>query len=332
MTMETFQILNRIAKTEKRMRKHSTECLCPSCKRTAIRSHALQKNGWLSGIAEDGHVMGVQRQIAAPLFKSSPESPPVPRIERIGLNEASTFWGYCNEHDTQLFDCIERQSLCQNDIAQVMAFHLRAMSFERVAKQMQQEVSRCLAASQQEILRRQFLENEIRIRDRLFEADSRYRWDLFWMDNKIAHFAATYSFRWLVLPKNIGVAAVTMIPPMSAIMEDRYMTAHKHRDGSYDVGRPSFSLSVIPYGQTTHIVMCWHKEDNDYIASWESELCSGDTPRMTHFLNLCIFGKSEDYYIRPSLWHGLPEAVRDSVCCSLLPSCGVGEPPAVISM
>ena len=332
MTTETFQILNRIAKAEKRMQKNATECLCPSCKRKAIRSHALQKNGWLSGIAEEGHVMGVQRQIAAPLFKASPESPPVPGIERLGLNEASTFWGYCNQHDTQLFDCIERQPLCRGDVKQVMAFHLRAMSFERVAKQMQQDVSRCLATTEIEMQRHEFLENEIRIKDRLLEADSRYRWNLFWMDSKIANFEDEYRFRWLVIPKNFGVAAVTMVPPMSAIMEDRYMTAHKHRDGSYDVGRPSFSLSVIPYGQETHVVMCWHEEDNDFVASWERELCSGDTHRMTHFLNLCIFGKSEDYYIRPSLWYALPGVIRDRVCCSLLLSCEVDEPPAVISI
>ncbi len=332
MTTEAFQIINRVARVEKHLRKHSTECLCPLCKESAIRSHAVQKNGWLSNIAEDNHVMGVQRQIAAPLLKSSQESPPEPRIVRIGLNEASTFWGYCNVHDTQLFDCIERQPLCKDNINQAMAFHLRAMSFERVAKQSQQEISRCLAEAHWNALYREFMKNEVCIRDQMFEADSRYRWDLFWSDNKDERFKNEYSFRWIVIPKNIGVASVTMIPPMSAIMENRYMTAHKHKDGSYDVGRPSFSLSVIPYGQETHVVMCWHNADTDFVAQWEHDLCTSSGTALATFLNKCIFVKSEDFYVRPSLWDSLGDHVRDLVRENLVPNFFDREIPSVITI
>jgi len=325
-----FQILNRIARVEKHLRKCSTKCLCPTCKNPAIRSHAVQKNGWLSSISENGHVMGVPRQIAANLYQSSPDNPPVSKIERIGLNEASTFWGYCNSHDTQLFDCIERQPLCKNNTAQAMALHLRAMSFERVAKRSQLEIYRCLSESHRDPIMREFLKNEVCIREQMFDADLRYRWNLFWSDNNVAQFSREFSFRWVVIPKNIGVASVAMIPPMSAVMEDRYMTAHKHEDGTYDVGRPSFSLSVIPDGQDTHVVMCWHNDDGDYIAAWRNELCSGDSPRMSQFLNRCIFEKSEDYYLRPSFWCSLTNEVREDVIRSLTPHSGVYEPPAVV--
>lgn len=332
MTTEAFQILNRVARVEKHLRKCSTECLCPSCKESAIRSHAVQKNGWLSSIAENSHVMGVQRQITAPLFKSSPESPPELKIVRIGLNEASTFWGYCNAHDTQLFDCIERQPLCKGDIKQVLAFYLRAISFERVAKQSQQEISSCLAESHENVLYREFMKNEVCIREQMFEADSRYRWDLFWSDNKIIRFINEYSFSWIVIPKNIGVASVTMIPPMSAIMENRYMTAHRHKDGSYDVGRPAFSLSVIPHGQETHVIMCWHNDDTDFVASWNHDLCSDTGTTVATVLNKCIFVKSEDFYLRPSLWDSLDERVRRLVQENLCPSLFDREIPSVITI
>lgn len=332
MTTDAFQILNHVARVEKHLRKCSTECLCPSCKKPAIRSHAVQKNGWLSNIAENNHVMGVQRQIAAPLFKSSPESPPEPKIVRIGLNDASTFWGYCNVHDTQLFDCIERHCLCKGDINQVKAFHLRAMSFERVAKQSQQEIFRCLAASHGNVLYRESMKSEVNIQEQMFEADSRYRWDLFWSDNKDAHFINEYSFRWIVIPKNIGVASVTMISPMAAIMEDRYMTAHRRQDGSYDVGRPSFSLSVIPDGQETHVVMCWHNADTDFVAQWEHDLCTSSGTALATFLNKCIFVKSEDFYMRPSLWESLDGHMRDLVRENLCPSFSDREIPNVITI
>ena len=332
MTTDAFQILNRVARVEKHLRKCSEKCLYPSCNESAIRSHAVQKNGWLSSIAENNHVIGVQRQITGSLFKSSPESPPEPQIVKIGLNEASTFWGYCNAHDTQLFDCIERQPLCKDDIKQVMALHLRAISFERVAKRSQQEISRCLAESHGNALYREFMKNEVCIRDHMFEADSRYRWDLFWSDNKVSHFTNDYSFRWMVIPKNIGVASVTMIPPMSAIMENRYMTAHRHKDGSYDVGRPAFSLSVIPYGQETHVVMCWHNADTDFVAPWEHDLCTSSGTALATVLNKCIFVKSEDFYVRPSLWDSLDGHVRDLVRDNLCPNFSDCEIPNVITI
>lgn len=303
-------LLESVARVEKRLKHKATTCLYPGCQSPSIRSHSQHKAGSLSQIAENGHVMGVSRHIAASLYDATPGSFPLPRIVPIGVREASTFWGYCNKHDTELFDCLETKPLQKDDIKQVFALHLRAMSFERMAKLSQHEVLRTLPHYQA----------EVRVREELLSADTRFRWDLLWSNDKLTRFEETFSYQWVVIPEELGVSAVAMIPPLTAVREDRYMTAHRHKDGTYDVARPSFSLSVVPVQSMTHMVMCWHRDDADYVAPWKNDLCSGDNARLASFLNRCIFAKSEDYYIRPSLWNALPASVQKLVkfnlCCN----------------
>ena len=134
----------------------------------------------------------------------------------------------------------------------------------------------------------------------------------------------------MVIPEEVGVSIVTMIPPLSPIQEHRLMTAHRHEDGSYDVARPAFSLSVMPSKFITHIVMCWHDADTEFVAPWRHNMCSDDKVKLAAFLNTSIFTKSEDFYLRPSLWNSLPASVKDLVIKNLIPSDAECEVPNVI--
>lgn len=323
-----LELLSRIERVEKRQRKKAPECLCPNCRASAIRSHSQPRGGSLLHIAENGHVMGICRRIAATLYDATPEYPPNPSIIKIGLKEASTFWGYCNKHDTELFKCLETKELQKDDIEQVFAMHLRALSFEYKAQLQLMEILRQLPAEE---LRQLFgVENEVLVRENLFKADSTYRWNLMWRDDKLAKFQKDFSYEWVVIPEDVGVSTVGMIPPLSPIQENLYMTAYRHADGSYEVARPTFSLSVMPTQSATHVVMCWHIDDTDFVESWRRDLCAGDNTKLAEFLNTCIFTKSEDFYIRPSLWNSLSPSVKELVGENLLPNLGEYEVPNVI--
>ncbi len=79
-------------------------CLYPNCTAKVILSHTLQKSGCLSLIAEDNHVY--QYQITMNILDNLLENH-LPSPTKIGINNASTFFGFCNCHDTQLFHEIE---------------------------------------------------------------------------------------------------------------------------------------------------------------------------------------------------------------------------------
>lgn len=317
----TIEKIKNIEQFEKKLCKYHFSCLCPNCSQKAINSHSIQRNGWLSSIAENGHVVGLKRKLAAALFNTPKRSSFVPIVTKIGLAEASTFKGYCNDHDTELFKCIEKEPLDRNNIHQVFAFHLRAVSFERIAK-----------INLIGIMSLINLPDEVFFQKELFYADSKYRWNLFWQSNKYDYFSKNYSYKWCKVEKNLGVASVTMIPPLSAIIEDQYMTEHLRFDGTYNIARPAFSLSVIPTENETHIVMCWHNEENHLVAPWINEFCQEDSYLLSKFLNKCIFTKSEDFYICPSLWDSLDEETRKSVCENLSPKNHNCKIPEVIKI
>lgn len=68
-----------------------------------IKSHTVSKSSGLSDIADDtNHVLGLKQNLSN--FQKNKENP---RFEKIGINNASTFKGFCAKHDKLLFSCFE---------------------------------------------------------------------------------------------------------------------------------------------------------------------------------------------------------------------------------
>lgn len=79
-------------------------CLFPNqttCCKEIIRSHTIQKKRSLERIAKDGHVYGYSVG-----KKLDPASSPL-SIQKISINKASTFYGFCKKHDNELFQVID---------------------------------------------------------------------------------------------------------------------------------------------------------------------------------------------------------------------------------
>lgn len=68
-----------------------------------IKAHTVSKSSGLIGIADDtNHVLGLKQNLSS-LDKNGGKL----RLERIGINNASTFRGFCAKHDKLLFSCFE---------------------------------------------------------------------------------------------------------------------------------------------------------------------------------------------------------------------------------
>lgn len=84
-------------------KKFFSEGLClhrnvDSCKSpTSIQSHSISRKKSLSAIAENNHVFGMKLE-----FKGKME------FKKIGLRQASTFAGFCEKHDSELFASFEK--------------------------------------------------------------------------------------------------------------------------------------------------------------------------------------------------------------------------------
>jgi len=108
-------------------------CLHPqtsvaNCTNRVIKAHTVQRAGGLSAIAEEGHVISGKKGFEN-IFKN--EGKIVPGL--VGIGGASTFMGFCSNHDNSLFEPIEdSNSTLTHEAAFLLAF--RAMAYEFLTK------------------------------------------------------------------------------------------------------------------------------------------------------------------------------------------------------
>jgi hypothetical protein len=119
-----------------RARLEKGPCLHPSanpktCGAKVISAHTIQKRGGLNAIAELGHVL-TTRSTTEDMIKHEGKPP----LRLLGISQASTFPGFCNKHDTELFKSVEGSSIrLDRDAAFLLSF--RAVAYEVFAKEAQ---------------------------------------------------------------------------------------------------------------------------------------------------------------------------------------------------
>lgn len=76
------------------------------CDKRIVQAHTLSKSSSLKAIADSSnHVMGVVMNLPS-LIKTTEDG-----FQKIGINQASTFTGFCAVHDRILFSCLENENL-----------------------------------------------------------------------------------------------------------------------------------------------------------------------------------------------------------------------------
>lgn len=98
------------------------------CKAPPISSHLLSRS-WLAQIADrSGHIIQFRLTMQDRVNKPG-------RLEahRVGINEATTFPGFCGQHDNELFACLEKQPFSATR-EQLLALAYRSICCEACAK------------------------------------------------------------------------------------------------------------------------------------------------------------------------------------------------------
>ncbi len=93
------------------------------CDNKIVKAHTVPKSSSLKAISVDGHVLGLKFGLES-LRKYKGKLQP----EKIGINNASTFTGFCQKHDDQLFSCLEKENFNKTE---EQCFKLAFRSFAR---------------------------------------------------------------------------------------------------------------------------------------------------------------------------------------------------------
>ncbi|MGI0133558.1 MAG: hypothetical protein ACREBW_01180 [Candidatus Micrarchaeaceae archaeon] len=94
-----------------------------------IAAHSIQKGGQLSLIAEDGHVYRLNADLS-----TLNRTDGLPHPKKAGVNQASTFAGFCKYHDNALFKPIDTRPLAP-DKQQAALYAYRSLCREFFVKE-----------------------------------------------------------------------------------------------------------------------------------------------------------------------------------------------------
>ncbi len=74
------------------------------CEGGVIKAHTVSRGHNLTKISKDGHVLQYDANIPEMNMNGGKLS-----VKRVGIKNASTFYGFCAKHDRDLFSCIENE-------------------------------------------------------------------------------------------------------------------------------------------------------------------------------------------------------------------------------
>src|SRR5699024_2422992 len=95
------------------------------CTPTIKGAHSIQNNRFLNKISEGGHVYQIKGEV-------SKQKGPYSVFDKISRNKASTFFGFCDHHDTVLFKPIELSEYEGKPIQNFLfAFRASALEYHR---------------------------------------------------------------------------------------------------------------------------------------------------------------------------------------------------------
>ncbi|MBN2561438.1 MAG: hypothetical protein JXQ75_10970 [Phycisphaerae bacterium] len=287
---------------EKAYKDYPFPCLCPGCSQPAIMSHSQQKEGQLRAIAKDGRVYALSHNVFHHL-KDLGLRDDVLNVQVLGIGEASTFPGFCRQHDRMIFAPIEREELIQDRADQAILFFLKTVAYEHASKREASFFFHEFGKAVGELAPLKWHE-------------SYGAWtcgvDLYLLRespfyiNRVFNIVTSRSFYefstiWLTVDQVLPVSTCTGFCPWLDEYEAKW---------TIEKPQPTVSFTVAPTDEMTHIIISWlteHEED----AAWIRER-TRSTEGIEYLVNLCI-AESSDCCFSIDLWDGLSNGTRSRV-------------------
>jgi len=283
---------NAYIKAEKYISKKKYTCMHKGCNEAAIKSHSQQKGGPLKAIQLDGKLYRLNDDFQRSLNMNT--SKMEFKFALKGVKESSVFPGFCSEHE-KIFSIFEDNDLVVNDQKQACALFYRTVSYEKARKRreydrwdfLQDKLIDIYGFSAMRQIATQVEQFKVHMRkncDYLIERSLGFMNEGDYSDLKT---------KWVKLPYNIGVSCSSTIN----LHLDDYL---KYTIDNPGEPLPSFTFNLIPTEDSTHIIVSWLKEHDEF-ATWLSDVF--DSKEMLEiYLNRFCFCDSEDACISPKLF------------------------------
>ena len=299
-----------LGKAQKGVNASTYECMYPGCKENSIGSHSQQRRGQLLAIAsKSGDVYAVEKNLyryykgikAASLYSPYRKTP---------ISEASVFPGFCSDHDKDLFLPIEKKQHIIGDPEQAALFFLRAISFEYTQKNRMSIFNSTYlhhTKESQESRRVMLLKKSLNGLEHYLKNEGAYALEKA-LDATTTDPEEKIRTSWIEIEKKLPISTACTFSPLMQF-QTRYMEENPSENP------PFVSFNIVPNEKTTHVVVSWLPEHDEY-SQWLDDALN-DKMELELLINQFPFGESEDTCISPSLWEQVSSDNQQLICAAI---------------
>jgi len=281
------------------------QCLHPdasqlTCSKQIVRAHSVRRSADLKKISEAGHVYHMSFD-AKIMDKPPEEFEPT----QIGINQASTFYGFCSTHDTKIFAPIETEPFAGSP-EQCFLLGFRAFSKEvhskegalRSVKTMRKYSSKSQSLSRFEV--EQALSTfELGTKSSLYDLNVHYKiYQRELINREWDEFRAVLLF-------------FDSVPDIlcSGVSKPEYdFHGNQLQDlRQIEVVHKMITLNILTLDDACVAVFQWQKNSDSINLPFINSLLNLRTDDIPHAVVRAAFDLTENLYFRPSWWERIAE-------------------------
>jgi SEC-C motif-containing protein len=273
-------------------------CLHPeasstNCSGAIVKAHSLARRAALGSIAEAGHVYGPDYD-----FMSFVKNKGTVTFKSVGINEASTFTGFCAKHDDRTFAPIEKQALTAT-AEQCFLISYRAVCRELFQKRLHNSsVDRMRMLDQGRSV-------ETQIGTLMGLAEIQHHKEHY---DEILLRSAFDEYRRLIIHFS---CAPDVLSTGSFAPEYDFLGNSLQR--MIDPGLEHIAVSIVPAGPVGFVMLGWLKQSDHICIPFVQSLLSTPTNRLADAAARLVFEHIENTYLRSSWWEALPKNIRQAL-------------------
>lgn len=273
-------------------------CVFPdhsNCSKKIVKAHSVQKNKILINISDNGIVTTIdfRRSIITNKF------------ENVGIGEASTFFGFCNHHDTLIFSKIENEDY-KGTLEQNFLHAYRACAREYVIKKQ----ALCILQNSIERAARE----EPSFLPFVGSRYTAYQQDLRDIIRDLNKFHVELHKSTLDRNDNLIKTRVYEFPFESLLAVNSAFPITHDFEGNvvndlYNYERKMIHvyLNVFPQNNTTYILLSCLSEECNTFKDIFSKLDEFSNPNLEQVFSQIILVHCENFFLSPKKWKRLPD-------------------------
>lgn len=248
-------------------------CFHPECNEKSINSHILQKNGILSSIAEENHVVEMQ------IDKFNNE---VHTFKKIGIKKAFSFNCFCLKHDTELFKTIEVEEIDFLNYKNLLLFTLRTIYNEKFRKLVNIQMYDCLIKNHSDLFNVDFLKGQS-IQEKLGLGDIEKTEMTIWQD--LNNSTESYVFKVREISKK-DICLSAFYNYETSVELNNYIRQHrKNKEEVIDI-----FINLFPYKEKSIFMMAYKNKNEAEVKGYINEFFTENEKRLERKItNLMMF-------------------------------------------